>query len=163
MANIVTRTGVEKDGKIIIPCEFDRIKPAIVDDKESEELYITYKDDGLGIAKVIADSPEKNMYTDNDFCYIGKFRNSVAIVAMYCERFGTKYGIIDTDFNEQLECIYDEIKWLNDELLSIWKNGKYGIFSLKEMSVIISTAFKGVTYSGSNHSDDGTGKIILEI
>ena len=156
---IVSKKGVKKDGKYIIPCNFDDIKPAIVDGKGSDEIYITIDDDLFGIAKIVDLSENKVEYIKNEFSFIDEFKNGVAIYSTYCDRFGTKFGLINIDFVELVECVYDRIYWLSDTLLAMQHKGKYGIYSIDEAKFIVPCEYDEVKFSIT----DGTKQIILEI
>lgn len=162
--NVVTKKGVQKDGKVVIPCLFDEIEHAMVDGMRSEDIYVTSNDDLFGLAKIVDEAEGKIDYIDPEYSSIGEFKNGVSIVGLYCERFGAKYGLIDTSFNEQLECLYDEIKWLTDELLTIRQDGLYGVYSLKKEKIIVPTGFSGITYFGwGKEPITGLEQLILDL
>ena len=138
---IVAKKGVMDGAKYIIPCEFTDVKRAKVDNEYSDSVYFTIKDDLFGIA--IITSEGKAEYTQNEFSYVSNFQNNVAIFGQYCERFGTKYGLINTKLDEVLEGIYDQIHFLSHEYASIMKDGKYGVYSIPEGKIIIECNYKG--------------------
>ena len=156
---IVNKKGLKSGDKYVIPCEFDKIEEALLDDKPTGNVFFTLKDDLYGIAIVKNEEECKVEYTLNEFESIDHFKNGIAIVTRYCERFGTKYGAVDINLDERLECIYEDIYWLSDKLLRIKKNGKYGIYSLTEKKIIVDCNFKSL----SCFEKDGKEQVILEV
>ncbi len=156
---IVAKKGVMDGDKCIIPCEFTDIKQAIVDNNFSDTIYITLKDELYGIAVIKDLNSGKVEYTQNEFDEINQFQNGVLVFGQYCERFGMKYGLINTELNEVLECIYDEIDYLSYDYVSIKKDGKYGVYSIPEKKIIVECNHKGVSWT----NEDGKDKIILDV
>ena len=67
--------------------------------------------------------------------------------------FGLRYGILDIDFNELLEPIYDNIYMLNSELYAVSSKGKYGVYSIPKKKFIVPNEFEFVTLSKTEFGD----------
>lgn len=133
-------------GKIL----YENITPATVDSEKSEILYITNEDDCLfGLVKADKDNIS---IVDTEFTSINEFKNGVAIVTMQYD-FGLRYGILDIDFNELLEPIYDNIYMLNSELYAVSSKGKYGVYSIPKKKFIVPNEFEFVTLSKTEFGD----------
>lgn len=123
---------MEQNGKLIVPCRYDDIKPAIVDDKESEEIYITKKNLLFGLANI-----KRSITTENIYISISNFENGLAIVKKWCVSRGTKYGIINTDLYECLECDYDSITKLSNKFYLVRRNDSYGVYKVGMLRKLI--------------------------
>ena len=163
MENVVTKKGVMSEGKCIITCKFDNVVPAIVDGKDSDILYITVDDDLSGLAKYI---PEKDdvIYTKNEYNSISTFVDGIAIVAVYDERHGKKFGLINSDFEDVLNCNFDSITRLSNNLYSVKREGKYGIFDTDLEKIVVKCEFNGISYEKNKvDSHNYSESIIIEI
>ncbi len=152
--SIITKKGVKREGKVVIPFEFDDIMQATVDGKKSQEIFLTINNDLLGLAKIIKkeNGKETYLFTDNDYHEIEDFKNNVAIISIYDERFGNKYGLIDINLNILLDCKYDKITFLDDKLFLVDIRGKYGVYKLgdKTDKLIIPCNFSKITLIDRN-------------
>lgn len=117
------KKGIEENGKIVLPCCYDDIKPAIIDDKESAEIYVTNDKSLFGFVDIKNNRNTKNLYNS-----ISGFSNGLAIVSKWCISRGRKYGIITTGLYECLECNYDEIKRISDKFFLVRNDDKYGLY-----------------------------------
>lgn len=127
-AVITIKKGISVEGNIIIPYEFDDVKPAIVDTIQSDTIFILLNNNKYGIAKI---DFEKERYKSRDCEYecITAFINKVAIISQRDEQGVEKYGLIDTNLNIMEDLKYDLIQRLSDEFLLTKKEDKYGVIN----------------------------------
>ena len=145
MASI--KMGIERNGRKIIPCMFDKIKPAIVDGKESNEIFITQNNGLFGFARVPTSTDDhSSRYTDTEYTNISPFENGVAVVSRHCVSSGMQYGIINMYGAETLKCKYDDIQKLTDKFFLVRRNDKYGIYCVGCFDLFIPVAFTHIEY-----------------
>lgn len=143
---IVRRAAIELDGEFVLPFEYDDIKRAIVDGKESDYVFITANDDGYGIIKMCDDGD----YTEeNGFHTVGEFIDGIAIVSYYDERLGEKFILAKLSEDEGLVVLglpkYDSIERLSKGIYKVHEAGYYGILD-DDGNRIISCSFKEIQY-----------------
>lgn len=106
---------------------YDDITPAVVDNEESNTIFVT-KENGLyGFVRI---SEGKLPCTDNIYTSISNFENGVAIVSRFSISHGKQYGIIDKNLYECLKCKYNEITKLSDVLYKIRGDDKYALYKV---------------------------------
>jgi len=125
--NIITRKGMTNGKKIVIPFEYDDIKPAIVDGEESEEIFITIQNGEIGLSKISPAGIRYEYLDANDFHSISEFKRGIAIISDYDEKIGEKFAIINTDLDILTEFEYDEIQRVIATHFIVKKDGLYGL------------------------------------
>jgi len=145
LATITTKKGLKVNGKYIIPCTFDDIIPAVIDGKESDEIFLTIDDGFLGAAKV---DINKENYTaiKNEFYSITDFSDGIAVISIYCERFGEKCAIINKNLDILTDFEYDSIETLSNKLFKVKKYGRYGVINSNGKE-IISCEFEAIEFN----------------
>ena len=145
LVTIYTKKGVMKDGKIIIPFEYDDIKPATIDGEESNDIFITKKDDMIGAVK-LGDSPFCPIKIKNGYHSISCFEKGIAVISEYCDRIGEKFGIIDTNLEILTIIKYDKISRVSAKFFDVVEDGKHGIIDSKG-KLIIACEFDNIHYN----------------
>lgn len=148
---ITKKTAIEFDGDILLPFEYDDIRRAIVDGKESNSVFITKKGHELGIVKIFDDGDYKE---EEEFHSVGDFIDGVAIVSYYDERFGEKFilaKVTDDDLIVLGLPKYDSIERLHDGLYKVREEAKYGVLD-SEGNLIISCLFSKIEYNIEKNS-----------
>ena len=159
MNDVSIKMGISVNGKLKIPCEFDEIRSAIINDKESDSIYIIKKSFKYGIANIYRSQYIAPMYET-----ISNFESNIAIVSKFNISSGLKVGIIDINFNECLECIYDNIQKLSNNLFLVQKENKYGIYKLGEKNLFVPCEFEHIEHEILKvDSEMIKEKIVLEI
>lgn len=141
---IITKKGVKRGDKYIIPCEYDDIMPAVIDGVESDEIFLTQGENGLGIVKYNSDD-ESNMYIKNEHYSISDFEKGFANISIYDERFGERFSIVDTNLNIKTEFKYTEINRLSDEFFEVQNHAYHGVID-KDGKEIIPCMYAKINY-----------------
>lgn len=118
-------------------------------------FYLVYTDDKKEgkHESVFFDSSNKSFSVEDDegkpcntfgkFDWISNFSNGYAIIAI-----NHKYGCIDKDNIQCLECIYDEIKFIDSHLAIVYKEKKCALVNIVNKS--ISAEFESIRPLGHN-------------
>jgi len=120
---------------------YENITPATIDGQKSDTLFIT--ENGLnnlfGLVKIGNNTID---VVDNDYTSINEFKDGVAIVTMQHD-FQLKYGLLSLEFDELLECIYDQIVRLDSDLYVARKGNEYGVYSVEIQEFFIPLKYSG--------------------
>lgn len=152
MAKIVTKVGIEVDGKMLVDVTFDEIRPLEFQNGEiSDNIFITTEGDEKGLLILRTDKKE----TISKYSPINSivFANPKCIcVTEYDERLGTRAALISTENLHDLTSYHhDEIYYVTDELYITKKDGLYGVVNhLGEE--IMQNKFSTVAYDKTNNA-----------
>lgn len=152
MIKIITKTGIEVDGKILVDVEFDEIRPLEFQNGEiSENIFITNENGEKGLLILRTDKKEKvSKYSPINSIL---FANPKCIcVTEYDERLGAKASLISTENLHDLTSYHhDDIYYVTDELYITKKDGWYGVVNhLGEE--IIQNKFTEIKYDMTSNS-----------
>jgi hypothetical protein len=140
---------INQKGNILLPCEFDRINPTIIDNLilvKKDGLFAFFNTDGIetiefkykvahdfdnGIAAVKEQDTDQKYYlidkkgeqvSQNTFDYVFGFYGSDLA---YFKNDG-KYGFINNKGEIKIECIYDEVESFSEGIAAVKINGYWG-------------------------------------
>ena len=104
------------------------------------------------------------IYTKNEYNSISTFVDGIAVVMVYDERHGKKFGLINTDFEDVLNCNFDSITRLSNNLYSVKREGKYGIFDTDLEKIVVKCEFNGISYEKNKvDSNNYSESIVIEL
>lgn len=145
MTKIINKQGLTNDGKTIVPCIYDKITPIIVDGKESDERFVATDGNAMFFLKLNLKENTRGTKHISDYHSIGDFENDIAIVSIYCERFGEKYALVNIDFDELTKFEYDNIERLPNKYFRVTKAGYQGVLN-PEGKLVVDCRFSAVRY-----------------
>lgn len=152
---------INLDGKEILPCEYDEIKPIL----GIKNIVLTVKDEKQGIVDNTGNIVVKNEYAQIT-TLTDKYENGFIIKAdngkygvvgtngklvieakydeiknvygnkMYVVKEGSSWKIVDEEANTYLQDKFDDIKEINIDKIVAKKDNKYGIISINGETVI---------------------------
>ena len=113
--------------KVLIPPLYDEIEY-----DENRQIYYVNKNNSWGIADL-----------DGTFLLLPMYQDIFPIeynsgFAGYAVRFGSKYGLVDSNYKQSAFCLYDRIERLSeydDEYLKVKKKDKFGILKYNGSNV----------------------------
>lgn len=153
MAEIVTKVGIEEDGKIIVrPGEFDEIVPVTFDNGQvSEKLFKVKKGNECDLI-LISDEYGDGWIKYGDIYNIGFVNQNCIAVSDYDERHGEKWALIRTStLDEVADYSYDSISVINEDMYVTKKEGLYGVID-KNGKVILPNNFKEITFESAHNA-----------
>lgn len=106
---IETRMGIVRNGKAVVPFEYERIEPAKVDGEESDVIFKFKKDGREGILVYDTYKECYSYTTDENIVFIGDFEDDVAIITVVLVGGTTRCDLIDTKLNRKTNLEYSHI------------------------------------------------------
>ena len=155
MVKIVLKKGIEVDGKVVVPYEYDELIPVTFNDgRQSEEFFKTVKDDINGLLILTNNSSDYIVYNGlYDITYAGV---KSFIVTAYDERHGEKYALLDSELNNITRFEYDLIEPIKEGWFKTKKAGLSGIVREDGQVVIDNDLIDMKT-----EIDEESGKILI--
>lgn len=153
MAKIITKVGIEEDGKIIVhPGEFDEIKPVIFDNGASSDKLFIVKDGDEEHIVLITSEAADGYERYGAIHRIGLINKNCIAVSDYDERHGEKWALIRTfTLDEITDYSYDSIGLIDEDLYLTKKAGRFGVID-KNGSVILPNEFKEIAYESAHNA-----------
>lgn len=153
MAKVITRVGIEEDGKVIVaPGEFDEIIPAIFDNGEVSDKLFLVKDLGEEDILLITDEYEDGYVRYGNVDGIGFINKNCIAVSDYDERHGKKWALLKTDTLDKVtDYSYDNIGLINEDMYITKKDGLYGVID-KNGEAILTNKFTEITFEEAHNT-----------
>ena len=150
MINIVTKMGIEVDGKMSVAAVYDEITPMVfANGKQSKRIFKCKKDDKASL--ILLTHNNEDYYEFDTFSNI-IFANEICIgVSCFEENKGEKFALLDTELDLMTDYIYDAIEPLTDTIYKVKKDGLWGVID-DSAHEIIPNKYSEITFDKINET-----------
>ena len=148
--------GIKYKDLFLVPPNYDSIKPAIVDGKASDNIFLTAVDGKVGCIVVYYG---KQSYRKIDPIYdsVGEFKNGIAIARTSPVTHKPLFELINTNLDMVLdEELFDNITRVDNGYFIVEKDGFYGVLNSKGIEVV-ACKFSSIEF------DKNTKKFSLDV
>jgi len=150
MASIMTKVGIEENGKEIVPAGlFDEIAPIILDNGEKSDKFFQVKQGDDGYLILIDSKYELGYIKYGPIDKLASINENCIVTSCYDERHGEKWELIESDtFNLISKRMYDLITPINENMYVTKVDGLYGVID-KDGNDIISNTFAEISFESA--------------
>lgn len=153
MANIVTKVGIEENGKVIVPPgEFEEIVPIMFDDGHVSDKLFRIKDGDEYDLLLISGDYHGGYIRYGSIHRLASINKNCIVISDSDERHGEKWAIIRTDTLDNItNFAYDLITPINENMYMTKKDGLYGVVD-KNGNVILSNNFTEIAFESAHNA-----------